>query len=256
MRSAALLLSLFTLVLTLPAAADEPDCPEAPHHLRVIAVDPGHGGTNEGAVGVAGIYERFLTMDVAKRLQTRLLGCWPDVEVVLTRLNDIDVGLSERTHLANLAAADVLLSVHFNAAENTDANGIEVWYLASEEEVEPWPADTPLIAPSGAVVESILRDLERTQLQEESAQLASVMHDHLIAASHATSRGVKQAGFRVLRGALMPAVVLELGFLTHPREGVRLLDNAYRERLITGIIAGLADWDGRLQREDAAAARE
>lgn len=213
-------------------------------HLRTIVIDPGHGGSNEGAVGVAGIYERFLTMETAMLLRERLGERFPAVRVILTREEDIDVGLEERLHTANAAEADLFISLHYNAATNTAAHGLEVYYLSADEpQPAPWPENARLVAASGTVVESILLDLERTRLHGESARLAETLHAELIRGTGSADRGVRQAQFRVLRGAHMPAVVVELGFLTHAEEGLRLVEREYTEAVVEALIAGVVAFD-------------
>ena len=234
-------------VLLLPSSAiaqtAEDACPPELAHIRTIVIDPGHGGSNEGAVGVAGIYERFLTMDTAKLLQTRLSACFPDVIILLTRQNDTDVSLTERTHFANVHQADMFISLHYNAAVNGNAQGIEVFYLSAEEESpEPWAPDTTLVAPQGTVVESILQDLDRTHLHRTSADLADHLQRALVNHTGASDRGVRQGRFRVIRGAHMPAIVIEFGFLTHPREGLRLADSSYTETLVDAMIDGIGSF--------------
>lgn len=237
-----------TLALALPTTSARAD---ELFRVRTIVLDPGHGGSNEGAVGVAGIFERFLTLQTAFALRRALLERYDDVTVLLTRERDEDLGLSERAHYANLFEADLFISLHFNAAVNADAVGIEVYFLASEEPTEPEPLDGPVAEPGGAVVASILGDLERTRLHAESATLAELVHAELIGASGAVDRGVRQAQFRVLRGAEMPAVVVELGFLTHPDEGVRLLDETYRDQLVEALVEGVGAFDAHLCSADS-----
>lgn len=216
-------------------------------HVHTVVLDPGHGGSNEGAVGVASVYERFITMHTAFVLQNQLQERFPDLEVVLTRRSDVDLGLSERTHLANLRDGDVLISLHYNAAVNPEAQGVEVFYLASEEpQPPPIGAGSQVQEAAGATTASILADMEQSRLHQLSGELAVDLHRHLIRGTGAIDRGVRQAQFRVLRGALMPAVVVELGFLTNPEEGMRVLEPEYTDRLVGALMDGLVDFDRRL----------
>ena len=217
--------------------------------IRTVVLDPGHGGSNEGAVGVAGIYERFITLDTAQALQERLTTQFPDLRVILTRTEDVDVGLSERTHLANVRDADVFISIHYNSTVNPEAHGLEVFYLASEEPYPPVPlADEDTVeGPATGTVESILLDLERDRLHQQSAALAAALHQPLVEHTGAFDRGVRQAQFRVLRGALMPAVVVEIGFLSHPEEGLRVLESSYTERIVDALIEGLVAYDREIE---------
>ena len=234
-------IGLFILALAFPVAVRADQLAT----IRTVVLDPGHGGSNEGAVGVAGVYERFITLHTAQALQERLTTQFPDLRVILTRTDDVDVGLSERTHLANLYEADVFVSLHYNSAVNPEAHGVEVFYLASEEPhpLEPLAEEQTIHGPGGATVQSILLDLERDRLHGQSAGLAEALHLSLIAHTSAFDRGVRQNQFRVLRGALMPAVVVELGFLSHPEEGLRVLESSYTGAIVDALTAGLIAFD-------------
>ena len=214
-------------------------------NIDLVVIDPGHGGTNEGAFGVAGVFERFLTLDLAYRLRQHLAQQYPDLRVELTRMADVDVELSERTYFANVSEADVLLSIHFNSSDNRRAHGIEVFYLASSSgEIDDTIDETSVVEPTNSVSTAILHDLLGDFQQQHSAQLAHVMLQSLVAATNATDRGVRQADFAVLRGAHMPAVVIELGFLSHPDEGYELVENAYTDTMVEAIADGIAVFDG------------
>lgn len=242
MRFSLALMSLLLVALPGTSGADELS------HVRRVVLDPGHGGSNLGAVGVGGIYERFLTLETANLLRAEIQARYPGVEVLLTREVDLELGLSDRTHFANLSGADLLISIHYNAAVNVEARGVEVFYLASEPlATAPYADNVAVAGPANAAVASILHDLERNRLHAQSAVLAQAVHGGLLTATEAFDRGVRQAHFRVLRGALMPAVVVELGFLTHPDEGVRLLDPAYTDQLVSGLLSGIEAYDRSIE---------
>ncbi len=249
-RSTSLLVAVsLALLLAAPSAASAQSLSE----IRTIVLDPGHGGSNEGALGVAGIYERELTLATSRGLRDALIERFPEVEVRLTRESDIDLGLSDRTHYANLHGADLFISIHYNAAEGASANGLEVYYLSADEPTaEPLaPAET-LEGPGGIEVASILFDLERTRLHQRSALLAETLHEALLPASGLRDRGVKQAQFRVLRGAHMPCVVVELGFLTHPEEGVTVVSESYTEAIVEAFVGGIEAFEAQLAAESTA----
>jgi len=238
---------LTSIVVVLCLSAPALSAADTLDHVHTVVLDPGHGGSNEGAVGVAAVYERFITLHTAFVLQNQLQDRFPDLEVVLTRRRDVDMGLSERTHLANVRGGDVLISLHYNAAVNPEAQGLEVFYLASEEP-QPAPIElgSQLQEASGGTTASILADMEQSRLHRRSGELAVDLHRHLIRGTGAVDRGVRQAQFRVLRGAMMPAVVVELGFLTNPEEGMRVLEPEYTDRVVEALMDGLVDFDRRL----------
>lgn len=221
--------------------------------LRTIVIDPGHGGEDLGAIGVAGVLEKELTLAVAIRLRDRLAESNPELQVVLTRADDTYPTLSERLWVANTLDADLFVSIHFNAAANTLAEGIETYYLAPAGtvpgEVVPGFEDCGPAHPhaevgvAGDLHSTIVEDLVRTGAIVTSAQVAESVQESLLAVTDATDRDVRQAQFRVLRGARMPAIVVELGFLTHAREGMRLVDVDYHELLVDGLVEALLDYD-------------
>jgi len=210
-------------------------------------VDAGHGGTEAGARGPSGSLEKDLTLDVARRLAASLqrkLG----VEVVLTRDSDRQVGLDERTAIANHSRADLFLSIHVNASQATEARGAETYFLsyqASDDEAKTLAAmennSAGVNAPPGNTnLEMALWDLAQSQYLAESSQLAEIIQRNLNELLRIESRGVKQAPFRVLMGATMPAVLVEIGFITNREEEVRLRDPAYRDRIAAAIVDSIA----------------
>ncbi len=234
--------------------------------LQTIVVDPGHGGQDPGAIGPGGLREKELTLDVARRLATLLqeeLG----VRVVLTRSRDQFVPLQERTALANREKADLFVSIHVNAAAGAAATGSETYFLSSEATdnaaraaaafenkviaLEPGPRTG-----SRDLLRSILWDLAQSEFQQESSRLAEALQDTLERALRLPSRGVKQAPFYVLGGAAMPAVLVEIGFISNPHEEQRLQDDGYRDRIARALTAGLAGYKRRYDRKAGAVAAQ
>lgn len=235
--------------------------------VRTIVIDPGHGGENSGATGVAGIPEKVLTLELAYSLREKLQEKYPDLRVILTRYWDTTVELSERTHLANLANADLFLSLHYNAAPHDRAIGFETYYLRPQE-VTPGqqdPEGLPLatadptvtgmqptiegatpFGQSGDVLTLIEHDLLRAHQHDLSGALAETVQDHFARHLDSVDRGVKQANFTVLRGAHMPAVVVEAGFLTHPEEGLEVLQHRHREAVTRALIETVEAFDDEL----------
>ena len=212
-------------------------------------IDPGHGGHDAGAVGPGGLQEKELSLDIARRVAALLqeeLG----VRVVLTRARDQFVGLRERTALANRERADLFLSIHVNAAPDGAATGTETYFLsneatdgaarrAAEYENRLIAADTGARGGSPDVLRSILWDLAQSDFQQESSRVAEALQNNLDRALRRPSRGVKQAPFYVLGGAAMPAVLVEIGFISNPQEEQRLRDDGYRDRIARALVAGV-----------------
>lgn len=234
--------------------------------VRTIVLDPGHGGENSGALGVAHVKEKYLTMALAYRLRDRIHEKYPDVKVVLTRYWDTDMSLTERVHFANLMGADLFMSLHYNAAVHQRAVGFETYFLLASEATpgeaekkgEPIATaknvvsgiETPLGTKKDGVYNDALvelkRDLDRERQHKESGVLAETVQDNLAERLESTNRGVKQANFGVLRGALMPAVVVESGFLTHPKEGKKVIEKRHREKVVTALVEAVEDFDKKL----------
>jgi N-acetylmuramoyl-L-alanine amidase len=226
--------------------------PPSAEPIRTVVIDPGHGGQDTGAVGPGGLQEKALTLDVARRLAALLqedLG----VRVVLTRTRDQYVALRERTGFANREKADLFVSIHANAAAAGAATGTETYFLSSEATDgaarRAAEYENRVIAldagPRGGgkdVLRSILWDLAQSDFQQESSRAAEALQHQLDRALRLPSRGVKQAPFYVLGGAAMPAVLVEIGFITNPQEESRLRDDGYRDRIARALAAGLATY--------------
>jgi len=234
--------------------------------LQTIVLDPGHGGHDPGAIGPGGLQEKELTLDVTRRLAAILqeeLG----VRVVLTRSRDQFLPLQERTAIANRHKADLFVSVHVNAARGGSATGTETYFLSSEATdnaaraaaaFENKVIELEAGSRGGArdLLRSILWDLAQSEFQQESSRLAESLQDSLERALRQPSRGVKQAPFYVLGGAAMPAVLVEIGFITNPKEEERLQDEGFRDRIARALAAGVAAYKKRYdQKSGVVAAR-
>ena len=209
----------------------------------VVCLDPGHGGVHDGAISPRHVKEKDVALQVAKDLRA-LLVRQGDVKVVMTREGDRDVGLRERTAIANGAHADLFVSIHCNSmptrTARRTAHGVETYFLsadASDAEADALAArenadsDEAPAGSSSDPIGLILQDLARDQAHQDSALLAEDVHRTLVRALRARNRGVKQAPFIVLLGAEMPAVLVEIGFISNPVEGARLARAAYQERV-------------------------
>ncbi len=235
--------------------------------VRTVVIDPGHGGDNSGATGVAGVAEKHLTLELAYALREELQQKYPDLRVVMTRYWDMSVEIPERVHLANLAEADLLISLHYNAATHDRAIGYETYFLRpedmtpGEEDVYGQPLasvdagatgiERPvegarLVGQHGDALMLIQQDLLRAHQHALSGRLAEAIQDRFRDHLDSIDRGVKQANFSVLRGAHMPAVVVEAGFLTHPVEGREVLTAEHRGRVVQALVEAVEVFDGEM----------
>jgi len=187
----------------------------------IVVIDPGHGGSDPGAIQ-NGVVEKELTLAVSQMIM-QLLDADAFITAYMTRRDDSFVSPLNRAYFANNLGADLFVSIHANAAEirrgvnNPAVHGIETWYTVSPLELEANNRTT-------------------------SRRLAEIIHPQKIAASGAHDRGLRNApNFVVLRETKMPAVLLELGFLTNPAEAARLMDDAYRWQLAYAIYRGIVE---------------
>ncbi len=220
-----------------------------------LVLDPGHGGENLGALGSSGIREKVLCLDVATAAAAWLRD-HSDLEVLLTRDRDVALELRQRPRLANDWKADALISIHANAHEAGEAQGMEVFFLAADASVDAArqlvereegirPGDgTAQLAWS---TPGILADLDLAAAHARAQVLALALGDSLHQLRpKARFRGVRQAAFGVLKEARMPAVVLEIGYLTHPVEGPQLTEPETHVQFAKAILRAVQQLDRRL----------
>lgn len=219
-----------------------PSAPRRPQELpgiRTIVIDPGHGGKEVGAVGPGGLLEKDVTLTVARKLAASL-SAKTGARIVLTRDDDSLVSLDQRTAIANQYKADLFLSIHMNAAVVKGARGSETYFLSLEasDELARKAAETEN-ASAAADPESdlklILWDLAQQSYLEESSQFAQAIQEEMNAASSIANRGVKQAPFKVLIGATMPAALVELGFISNPEEEARLQTAEFQDVMVAAM---------------------
>ena len=220
-------------------AAAEPDT-----RGFVVVLDPGHGGAETGAQGRTGTQEKEVTLDVAKRLKALVER--PGVTVLLTRNEDGVVALDDRTALANQNHADLFLSIHVNSAPRHDARGAETYFLSyksKDEDIRTLAAmennasgvDREKMGQVPQGLDLVLWDLAQAHDLEESSRLAETIQKQLNDALGVRNRGVKQAPFRVLMGATMPAVLVEVGFISNPAEETSLKSGEYRDKIAQAL---------------------
>lgn len=210
--------------------------------VQTVVVDPGHGGHDVGAVSRRGIMEKNVNLGVAKELR-RYLEKESDLKVVLTRDNDSYLELADRAEIANSSGGDLFLSLHCNSWFNDGAHGLETYFLSPAQ--SDWAksveaAENQAGRPTGSEgdpgdVEFIVWELVQNRFISSSSHLAETIQTDVTRDLGLPNRGVRQAGFRVLVGAYMPAVLIELGFLSHAQEEKRLGDSTYQRELAKAI---------------------
>ena len=235
-----------------PARATPTPAPQrapvvVPSGPRPIVIDPGHGGDDIGAESGSGLMEKEITLSVARRL-ARVLEA-RGYRVRLTRDGDQNRALTDRTALANRLDALAFVSLHANAFTASSVSGAETYYMSIDEASD---ADAAAIAnlenqagaPSDqqSPLDLILWDLAQTEVLNESAQLALTVQQRLNSQVGGRDRGVRQAPFVVLTGATMPAILVEVGFLSNSSEADRLAQPDHQQRLAEAIAAGIEDF--------------
>jgi N-acetylmuramoyl-L-alanine amidase len=237
----------------------EPAAPPPPSGPAItIVVDPGHGGTETGAIGPGGLQEKDFTLQIARRLAAAI----PKVvssRVVLTRDSDSAISLDDRTSLANHEKANLFLSLHANSSRAAGAHGSETYYLSLEssdrlaQEVARRENETSAAPPlAGAPAQNpdldfILWDLAQSAHINESSRLAEAIQTQLNVVSKTENRGIKQAPFRVLSGATMPAVLVEIGFISHAEEEKQLRSATFQESVANAIARAVGEFFARRQ---------
>jgi N-acetylmuramoyl-L-alanine amidase/type II secretory pathway predicted ATPase ExeA len=240
--------------------ANAPSAASASHESRLslmrelglkinrIAIDPGHGGYDTGAMGPHGLVEKNLCLDVALRLGQLIDEKIAGAEVVYTRKNDKYVSLEERTAIANGAKADLLISIHANSSDSREARGVETYYLslsASPESMKLATRENALALSSLHDLPELIEKITRNEKIAESKQLAEEIQYALsmrlqLVSRRETNRGVKQAPFIVLTGANMPAILSEISFVSNASDESLLLENSQRQRVAEGLYRGVA----------------
>lgn len=192
-----------------PSPEAQPVTTEPQGPFVIIVLDPGHGGRDPGAV-VGDILEKDVNLEIVKKLRG-LIEAQPRLKPVLTRATDVTIDKLDRTQLADDIGAVLYLSIHVNAFDDPEVNGAETWV----DDTRP-PGD-------------------------ESWKLANSVQDALVAATGARDRGIRSQEL-YLQHTTLPAVSVEVGFLTCPEERAKLLDSTYQDRIAQGILKGILDY--------------
>ena len=224
---------------------------EMPFKVGAILIDAGHGGKDPGALktyNVNGkdvtIREKDVNLKVAKMLYERLKSAYPQKQIILTRDSDVFLSLSERTDIANnVKVADneavLFISIHVNSSLNKNSSGYEVWYLS------PGYRRTVLdksVAGDDSTLFTIMNSMLEEEYTTESIMIAKYIMDGLQAqiGKESTARGIRAEEWFVVKNSNMPAVLIELGFVSNEKEAMLLNDEKYLKKATLGIYNGIA----------------
>ncbi len=212
--------------------------------VRRVVIDAGHGAHDPGAIGVGGLQEKDVTLDIALRVRDILQAA--GYETVLTRDRDVYLPLEERTALANTARGDLFLSLHCNSSDAGNLSGVETYFLnlaSNLRSMQTAARENSMAVANMSDLQQIVREIQNSKMDESSQFAARVqrsMHDALHRKFPDTKNlGVKQAPFYVLIGAQMPSVLAEVSFINHRKEGRRLADPAYRQMIAQALVDGV-----------------
>jgi N-acetylmuramoyl-L-alanine amidase len=221
--------------------------------LRTIVLDAGHGGRDTGAIGQQRTLEKNVALSVVKKLGAYLNEHLPEVNVVYTRSDDTFIPLEERGSIANRARGDLFVSVHANAARSRQAYGAEVFFLGvarTESALEVMKKENEVILLEDASTRSrelseeelILYELNNIGYMSASQRLAELVERQFAERAQRRSRGVKQAGFIVLYHASMPAILVELGFISNANEERYLASDTGQNILASAIYRAIREY--------------
>ena len=239
-------LFLLTLLITLPLAT----------YAFTVVLDAGHGGQDAGAVGSFS-KEKNINLRYTLALGDLIQKNHPDVKVIYTRNKDVFVNLNERARIANKAKADLFISIHTNASKNKSANGMETFTLGvsrSKENMEVAMLENSVILleddyekkyegfDPNSTDSYIMFEFMKDQYMDRSVTCADLIQTNMIKASKRNDRGVRQAGFLVLRATSMPSVLIELGFISNKEEEKYLNDSDNQAKVCKAIYQAFANY--------------
>ena len=223
--------------------------------IKKVVIDAGHGGHDPGAIGKTGLREKDVNLDIANRLAALLKE--EGVAVLMTRSTDKFIPLSSRIALANNTRADLFVSIHSNASRVRSLSGFEVYYVGTNVNDSKraifsarnakLDVDSSCFASRDLELKAILWDLLFASDRAESIELSQNICRAIDTKTDSRIIGVKGARFEVLRGARMPAVLVETGFLSNAREESLLRSSSYREKIAEGILEGIRSYAQSLQ---------
>ncbi len=215
--------------------------------VRVIVLDPGHGGRDYGAISAKGTREKDIALDVALRVKKQLEGS--DLRIIMTRDTDVFIPLAARAKVANKKEADLFVSIHVNASTTNTLNGFEVYYLSDTadhhalavqraENTEPYSRSLYWTNPSHEL-KTMHWDLQSSANRRLSVKLAEWLREDVGENVDTGPLRVKDALFYVLKWTECPAVLVETGYISNEGDEGRLVDPQYREEMAVAIARAI-----------------
>ena len=233
--------------------------------INTVVIDPGHGGKDPGAISPNNNYEKTVVLKVSLLLGDLIKKNFPDVKVIYTRDTDRFIGLAKRAKIANEIGADLFISIHANAIEAPSANGFETWVLGLHKsqaalEVAKFENSAILMEENNQQTYSefnpndpdayIALSMRQNAFLDQSLILANSIQKDSKLKLGLRNRGVKQAGFMVLYRATMPAVLVELGFLSNPKDEKLLISKSGQLKLANHLFEGFKNYKNKYDNVD------
>jgi N-acetylmuramoyl-L-alanine amidase len=214
-----------------------------------IVIDAGHGGHDTGTIGPNGLLEKDVVLDVAKRLG-RLLESRLGAEVIYTRQDDTFIPLETRTAIANRERADLFISIHANSSHDSDARGVETYYLnftSSPEALEVAARENAVSEKSIHELQDLVKKIAMKDKIDESREFAGDVQESLygglaLNSAGIRNRGIKKAPFIVLIGANMPSILAEISFVSNPTDERKLETSEHRQRIAESLYRGVSKY--------------
>ncbi|WP_438394243.1 N-acetylmuramoyl-L-alanine amidase [Caballeronia sp. DA-9] len=218
--------------------------------LLTVAIDPGHGGEDPGAIGGGGTYEKHIALDIAKKLRAKI-DAQPNMRAMMTRDNDFFVPLNVRVQKARRVGADLFVSIHADAFTTPSARGSSVFALSdhgASSAAARWMANKENASDSigginvttqDASVNRALFDMSTTAQIRDSMRYGNFVLNEIGDINKLHKGSVEQAGFAVLKAPDIPSILVETAFISNPEEEQRLNDDAYRDKMANAIMKGI-----------------
>ncbi|MGA9915884.1 MAG: N-acetylmuramoyl-L-alanine amidase, partial [Paraburkholderia sp.] len=218
--------------------------------LLTVAIDPGHGGEDPGAIGSSGTYEKHIALDIAKKLRAKI-DAQPNMRAMMTRDADFFVPLNVRVQKARRVGADLFVSIHADAFTTPEAKGSSVFALSehgASSAAARWMANKENssdqigginIKSADASVNRALFDMSTTAQIRDSMRYGNFVLNEIGGINKLHKGSVEQAGFAVLKAPDIPSILVETAFISNPDEERRLNDDAYREKMADAIMTGI-----------------
>ncbi len=219
--------------------------------FKQIVIDPGHGGKDPGTMGRSGLKEKTVVLDIAQRLKKELEGA--GIKVMMTRDSDKFISLEERARMANKSQADLFISIHANASRAKSVQGLEVYSFrdidkATWREIESGEHYRGMfrrlsMKQDDRTLEHILLDMLYSYKQAESRKLGRYLTKNTANSISSMNRGMRTSGFFVLKNTVIPAVLVEVGFLSNKEEERLLNTPSYRQEVADGLAKSIIEYE-------------